>query len=124
MSRKAKIWLIASAIFLVFVILVWFVASALHLKSPDIWVFRAGLWVLGAIAAGFVVWYLLRQLAPTAPGTRTDTTARASSQVTTSASTFSCSPRSCCSSSRSESERDEGSSRRALVIRRVVILCV
>ena len=73
MSRKAKIWLIASAIFLVYVILVWFIASALHLKSPDIWMFRAGLWVLGAVAAGFVVWYLLRQLAPaTAPGTRTD----------------------------------------------------
>src|SRR6185437_685711 len=73
MSRKAKIWLIASAIVLVFVIVVWFVGAALHLASPDIWVFRAGLWVLGAVAAGFVVWYLLRQLAPqTAPGTRTD----------------------------------------------------
>jgi len=73
MSRRAKIWLIASAIVLVFVIVVWFVGAALHLASPDIWVFRAGLWVLGAVAAGFVVWYLLRQLAPqTAPGTRTD----------------------------------------------------
>lgn len=73
MSRKAKIWLIASAVFIVFVILVWLLAGALRLKSPDIWVFRAGLWVLGAIAAGFVVWHLLRQLAPaTAAGTRTD----------------------------------------------------
>ncbi|HXE59577.1 MAG TPA: ImcF-related family protein [Gemmatimonadaceae bacterium] len=73
MSRKAKIWLIATAVFLVFVIAVWFLGPALHLKSPDIWVFRAGLWVLGAAAAGFVVWYFLRQLAPApASGTRTD----------------------------------------------------
>lgn len=73
MSRKAKIWVIAAAVFLVFVIAVWFLGAALKLKSPDIWVFRAGLWILGAVATGFVVWYLLRQLAPaTAPGTRTD----------------------------------------------------
>lgn len=71
MSRKAKIWLIAAAIFLVFVIAVWLLGPALKLKSPDIWVFRAGLWVLGAVATGFVVWYLLRQLGP-ATGTRTD----------------------------------------------------
>lgn len=72
MSRKAKIWLIAAAVFLVFVIAVWFIGTALKLKSPDIWVFRAGLWVLGAVAAGFIVWHLVRQLAPAGAGTRTD----------------------------------------------------
>jgi type VI secretion system protein ImpL len=73
MTRKTKIWLIATAIFLVFVIVAWFLGTALHLKSPDIWVFRVGLWVLGLIATSLIVWYLLRQLAPApATGVRTD----------------------------------------------------
>jgi len=72
MSRKAKIWVIASVIYLVFVVVVWFGAAALHLKASDVWVFRFGLWVLGFVAAAFIVWYLLRQLAPAAPGKTDD----------------------------------------------------
>jgi len=51
------IYLATGFVLLVYVILVWFLGGLLHLKSPDIWVLRCGLWLLGIIGAvGFLWW--------------------------------------------------------------------
>ncbi|HEU4563189.1 MAG TPA: ImcF-related family protein [Gemmatimonadaceae bacterium] len=59
MTRKARIWLVAAAIFVAFVIVAWFLGSALALRGSDLWVFRIGLWVLGLVAAGVILWFFL-----------------------------------------------------------------
>lgn len=41
----------------VYLVLVWFLGSWLHLKGSDIWVLRIGLAVLGLIAAGILLWF-------------------------------------------------------------------
>ncbi|HEX6534378.1 MAG TPA: ImcF-related family protein [Gemmatimonadaceae bacterium] len=73
MTRKARIWLIAAAIFVAFIILAWFLGSALALRGSDLWVFRIGLWVLGLVAAGVILWFFLRGTsAPPATAARAD----------------------------------------------------
>src|SRR6185437_10937484 len=64
--RTQKICAIALTAFVVFAFLVWQLAPRLKLHGSDIWVFRIGLWVLGLIATGVVVWLRLRKLAPAA----------------------------------------------------------
>ncbi|MDH5282802.1 MAG: hypothetical protein OEW80_02855 [Gemmatimonadota bacterium] len=45
-------------ILFIFVVLVWFVGSWAGLTGAKLWVLRIGLWVLGAAAAGVVLWFL------------------------------------------------------------------
>lgn len=61
MSRPAKIWLFAGLSVLLYAVLVWFLATWLGLQGGDAWVLRGGLWLLGVVAAGAVVWYLLKK---------------------------------------------------------------
>ena len=44
-------------VLLAYVILVWLTGGWLHLKSPDIWVFRGGLALIGIGAAAAFVWW-------------------------------------------------------------------
>jgi len=68
LSRTQKIWAIVLTAYVVFALLVWHLAPRLKLHGSDIWVFRIGLWLLGLIAAGVVIWLQLRKLAPAAAG--------------------------------------------------------
>ncbi|HEV2445812.1 MAG TPA: ImcF-related family protein [Candidatus Sulfopaludibacter sp.] len=51
------VYAIAGVGFLAYLILVWILGGALHLKSPDIWVFRGGLALIGAGAAAAWIWW-------------------------------------------------------------------
>ncbi|MGH7632573.1 MAG: hypothetical protein ACRENC_02500, partial [Gemmatimonadaceae bacterium] len=71
LSKTQKICAVALAAYVVFALLVWHLAPRLKLHGSDIWVFRIGLWLLGLIAAGVVIWLQVRKLAPggaAAPG--------------------------------------------------------
>jgi type VI secretion system protein ImpL len=59
MTRKLKIWLIGSVLFLLGAVGVWFLPSAVGLRGQDVWVLRAGLWLLDLIVAGLLIWFLL-----------------------------------------------------------------
>src|SRR5215831_2345415 len=50
-------YLITGIIFLVYLVVVWILGDVLHLKSPDIWVFRAGLALIGIGAAAAYLWW-------------------------------------------------------------------
>lgn len=51
------LYLLTGIALIVYIAVIWLLGGALHLKSPDIWVFRAGLSLIGlGIAAAFVWW--------------------------------------------------------------------
>ncbi len=55
------VYLITAAALLVYLILVWFLGSALGLKSPDIWILRGGLAFIGIAGAAVFVWYWIKK---------------------------------------------------------------
>ena len=63
--------LIAAATFIAWSILAWLLGSWLRLGSPDVWVLRAGLWLLGAAAAG-AFWWFRRVSQPAVPDVPND----------------------------------------------------
>src|SRR5689334_19362172 len=50
-------YVVTAIILLVYLILVWLMGGWLNLKSPDIWVFRGGLTLIGIGAAAAFVWW-------------------------------------------------------------------
>jgi len=50
-------YLVAGILLLIYLVLVWILGGVLQLKSPDIWVFRAGLALIGVGAAAAFVWW-------------------------------------------------------------------
>jgi len=56
-SRTATIWLVTGLAYLVYAILAWLLGSWLALTGASLWLLRFGLWVLGLVAAGLVVWF-------------------------------------------------------------------
>lgn len=60
MRRPAKLSLIMSTSFFGFAVVSWYLGSILRLSGFDLWLFRGGLWFLGAAAAGLILWYLLK----------------------------------------------------------------
>jgi type VI secretion system protein ImpL len=63
MTRKLKIWLLGTVLFLLFAIGAWMLGPALGLRGQDLWVLRGGLWLLDFIAIGLLIWFLLRRSA-------------------------------------------------------------
>jgi type VI secretion system protein ImpL len=59
MTRKLKIWLLGTVLFLLFAIGAWMLAPGLGLRGQDLWVLRGGLWLLDFIAIGLLIWFLL-----------------------------------------------------------------
>lgn len=57
-QKKRKILLIAACIFLVFLILAWLAGPLMRVHGGSLWILRGGLWLLGLIAAGLVVFFL------------------------------------------------------------------
>src|SRR5215471_9606865 len=50
-------YLITGIVLLVYLVLVWILGDLLHLKSPDIWVLRGGLALIGVGAAAAYLWW-------------------------------------------------------------------
>ena len=61
MSRVTKIWLVAALLFVLYAVLVWFLAPLTGLTGRNAWLLRGGLWLLGLVAALAVAWYLHRK---------------------------------------------------------------
>src|SRR6266496_148101 len=59
-------YVVTGIVLLAYVILVWLLGDWLHLKTPDIWVFRGGLALIGIGAAAAFVWW--RRSRPQAQG--------------------------------------------------------
>jgi type VI secretion system protein ImpL len=51
------IYLITAAALILYLLLAWFLGSGLGLKSPDIWILRGGLALIGFAAAAVFLWY-------------------------------------------------------------------
>ncbi len=62
MTRRTKIWLFSSLGLLVWMILTWLLGKLLDLDGSDFWILVLGMWALGLLAAGTLVWYFLREL--------------------------------------------------------------
>ncbi len=60
MRRPARLSLTTAAAMLGFSTGTWFLGSALRLRGFDLWMLRGGLWFLGIVAAGLILWYLLK----------------------------------------------------------------
>ena len=50
------VYLITGIVVVVYLALVWILGGVLQLKSPDIWVFRGGLALIGIGAAAAFIW--------------------------------------------------------------------
>lgn len=62
MSRIAKVWLWSAAAFVAYAVLVFLAPRPLRLTGGDAWLLRAGLWLLGLVVVGTVVWYMVRRI--------------------------------------------------------------
>src|SRR5262245_35319546 len=54
-------YILTAALLLVYLVAIWILGGVLHLKSPDIWVFRLGLWIIGIGSAAALVWWRRNQ---------------------------------------------------------------
>jgi type VI secretion system protein ImpL len=66
MTPRAKVRLVVLGGLLGYSLSVWFVVSLLGISASDLWKLRLGLWILGALGAGAVLWFL-RKPAPSEP---------------------------------------------------------
>ena len=55
------VYLLTAAALVVYLLLTWFLGGALGLKTPDIWVLRGGLALIGLAAAAVFLWYWIRK---------------------------------------------------------------
>ena len=60
MRRPARLSVTAVAALFGFSIGIFYLGRLLGLSGFDLWLFRIGLWLLGAAAAGLVLWYFLK----------------------------------------------------------------
>lgn len=51
------VYWVTGGILLVYLVVVWFLASWLHLHGADVWILRGGLWFIGLLAAGSFLWF-------------------------------------------------------------------
>ena len=51
------VYWVTGGILLVYLVVVWFLASWLHLRGADVWILRGGLWFIGLLAAGSFLWF-------------------------------------------------------------------
>jgi len=67
-SRRARLWLVTAAVYLLFAVFVWLLGGWLALGGASLWLLRFGLWALGLIAAGLVLWFFAGWAAEGEPG--------------------------------------------------------
>ena len=68
MTRRTKIWIIAAAVLLLYVIAAIVVGRVLGLHGRDAWVLRGGLTLLGVASAALILWFF-RDRTPAGPAT-------------------------------------------------------
>ena len=68
MTRRTKIWIIAGAVLLAYLVAALIVGRVLGLAGRDAWVLRGGLTVLGVVSAALIVWFF-RDKTPAGPPT-------------------------------------------------------
>src|SRR5271166_1879627 len=52
-----KVILITALILLVYLVLGWFAGTWLGLAGTKVWIFRGAIWLIGIVAAAFVIWF-------------------------------------------------------------------
>ncbi len=52
-----NIYLVTGLVLLVYMVVVWFLGTLLHLQGSNLWILRIGLWVIGIAAAGAFLWF-------------------------------------------------------------------
>jgi type VI secretion system protein ImpL len=57
------LYLVTGIVLVVYLVAIWILGGALNLKSPDIWVFRAGLGLIGVGAAAAWIWWRRSRMA-------------------------------------------------------------
>ena len=76
------LYLVTGIVLIVYLVAIWILGGALGLKSPDIWVFRAGLGLIGIGAAAAWIWWRRSRMAsgagaePIDPSNEVDVLAR------------------------------------------------
>src|SRR5436190_3960228 len=68
MTRRTKIWIIAGAVLLVYIVAALVLGRVLGLTGRDAWVLRGGLTLLGIISAALILWFF-RDRTPAGPAT-------------------------------------------------------
>lgn len=51
---------VTGIVLILYLVLVWFLGSWLHLKAPDVWILRGGLALIGIVAAASFLWFYRR----------------------------------------------------------------
>jgi len=59
-----NIYLVTGLVLLVYVVVVWFLGTLLHLQGSNLWILRIGLWVIGIAAGGVFVWFKRKEQRP------------------------------------------------------------
>ena len=59
-----NIYLVTGAVLLIYLIIVWFLGTLMHLHGRDLWVLRIGLWVIGVAAAAVFLWFKRKEQKP------------------------------------------------------------
>ena len=67
MSKRMKTWLIVAVGLSAYATLAWFAGTLLGLDGANLWRLRSGLWFIGALAAGAVLWFFTSPAQPNAP---------------------------------------------------------
>jgi type VI secretion system protein ImpL len=52
-----NVYLVTGLVLLVYLVVVWFLGTLLHLQGSNLWILRIGLWVIGTAAAGVFLWF-------------------------------------------------------------------
>jgi type VI secretion system protein ImpL len=66
MTRRTKIWIIAVAVLLLYIVAAYIAGRLLGLSGGDAWVLRGGLTLLGIVSAALIVWFF-RDRTPAGP---------------------------------------------------------
>jgi type VI secretion system protein ImpL len=61
-----NIYLVTGLVLLVYLVVVWYLGTLLHLQASNLWILRIGLWVIGTAAAAVFVWFKRKEQRQTA----------------------------------------------------------
>lgn len=61
------VYWVTGGILIVYLVLVWFIGSWMHLHGSDLWILRGGLWLIGLLGAGTFLWYYRKKKAAQSP---------------------------------------------------------
>ncbi len=76
-----NIYLVTGLVLLVYLVVVWFLGSLLHLQGSNLWIWRIGLSIIGIAAAGLFVWFKRKQQRPAAGAAVREAAGQAHSEI-------------------------------------------